>query len=155
MTFGPGTKKSEARCDEAERVDGQPEAVLVEVAGELSPQRGDGLRLVEIVGIEKAGVSLATQVPEQPLLGDALRNPAHHARLERTPSSRPAPSPRAPAPFALRFREHLAEALAQPAEEAEDRLAHASEDPRRALSGSDVRGAAFRPRLLGSSGTSQ
>ena len=51
----------------------------------------DRLRFVEVVGIVEAGLRLPAQVPEQPLLGDALRHPAHRPRLDalRTIRARP------------------------------------------------------------------
>ena len=76
-----GDEEEHAGADKEQRVDDQPEAMLLEV---LAQQRAkDRLRPcgVEVVGVEKRDGRLVAQVPEQALLGDAFGNPAHDPRL--------------------------------------------------------------------------
>ena len=95
--------------------------MLLEIGLELRPQHVRRPFLADVVGIVQAGDGLATQVPQEPLLGDALGDPAHDR----------GPNPREPslvcrlrqhtgppeAAFAFGLREHLAKPRAQSAEE--------------------------------------
>ena len=95
---GAGYEEEQARGDEPERVDRQPEAMLLEIGLELRPQHIRRPFLADVVGIEQAGDGLPAQVPEEPLLGDALGHPAHRARLNR------ASQPWSPAPVSTPVR---------------------------------------------------
>ena len=77
--LGPGTRNSRPEATKPSESMHQPEPVLLEVAAELPPQHRDGGRLVDVVGVEQAGAALPAEMPEQPLLGDALGHPAHRA----------------------------------------------------------------------------
>lgn len=53
--------------------------MLVEIRPQLARPLGDGGRFGDVVGVEERGVLLSSQMPEQPLLGDAFHNPSESA----------------------------------------------------------------------------
>ena len=131
--------------------------MLLEIGLELRPQHVRRPFLSDVVGIEQAGVGLAAQVPEEPLLGDALGDPAHDRARTRAsqPWSVPLRQLTGPpeAAFAFGLVEHLAKPRAQTAEEPARPRDHPAEDAARLVI-VGVPGRVSAP-VSGSSGTSQ
>src|SRR4051812_36767261 len=115
---GPRDEEQDARRDEAERVDHQPESVLFEIPAEMASEKSHRLVLFEIVGKEEAGIRLAAQVPQQTLFRDALGDVAKAARPRPPEHTARFVGAVTVAPFALGLREDRTETRLQPADEA-------------------------------------
>src|SRR5689334_23721948 len=79
-----------------------------------------GLRFGHVIGMVEARGLLLAEMPQQLLLGDALRDPAHHAGPH--PSERAARHCRAMPALALGIGNHFLEPVDETAEEAARRL---------------------------------
>ena len=74
-------KHQQTRENESHGINAQPEAVPVSIPRKLRAKPDGRAYFGHVIGEEQASLGLPAQVPEQPLLADALRNPPHHARL--------------------------------------------------------------------------
>ena len=105
--IGARDQDEQRRADHQDRIDGQPEPMLVEVPCQLSPHHRDGVAPLHVVGVQQRRGLVASQIPEQALLGDALGNPPHRASFHALHPPVPGACGAAHAPVALRFRQHL------------------------------------------------
>ena len=107
-----------------QRIDDEPEPVFFEIASELAAQECDGPMRFEIIREEQARVILPSKMPEEPLLGDALRNVSERARLDAAEGAARRLVGLCPVTFTLRLCEHRPKPML-----------HAREETRRSLIG--------------------